>query len=141
MEVSLPVDIAKLSSALDPYGVCLGIHENGSHAKQIDDQTIIAKRTASNVVTTASDGRQDVVLAREVDTSHHVGRASTSQDGTRILVYQCIPVATRFLVGWIIAHDQAAVQPFGKLRDRLFSYWLSATIKQIPDGHDVLLYT
>ena len=59
--VGLAIEIAKRGAALDADGALRGIDMDGAHPRQVDDDAIVAKGTAADVVTSASDGGEQAV--------------------------------------------------------------------------------
>ena len=71
--VRFPVEIAKRRATLDAYGACGRVHMDGAHAREINDNAIVAKGTAADIVASASNCREQIVVAREVDGGDDVG--------------------------------------------------------------------
>jgi hypothetical protein len=71
--VRFPVEIAKRRATLDAYGACGRVHMDGAHAREINDNAIVAKGTAADLVASASNCREQIVVAREVDGGDDVG--------------------------------------------------------------------
>jgi hypothetical protein len=74
------VKITKGGATLDSDPASCRVHMDGAHAREVDDNAIIAKRAASDVVAPSSDRREQIVLARKVDGGDDVGDACASSD-------------------------------------------------------------
>ena len=60
------VDVAPGAAAADAHGARRRIDADALHARQVDDQPVVAHAEAAAVVAAAAHREQQVVLAREV---------------------------------------------------------------------------
>src|SRR6185503_16930002 len=67
------------------------VYMDGAHAREVDDNAIVAKGAAADVVAAASDSREQIVFAREVDGGDDVGDARTAGDQGRMFIDAGVP--------------------------------------------------
>ena len=104
------IEIAKRGAALDADGALRGIDMDGAHPRKVDDDAIVAKGTAADVVTSASDGGEQAVLAREVDGGDDVGESRAAGDERRPFVHARVPYATRSVVATCLWREQITLK-------------------------------
>src|SRR6267378_919475 len=92
------INITKRRSALYSNSAGCVIHENGPHSGQVDHQTVVAERTATNIVAAATNSRRQIVSASEIDRGNHVRNARAPSDHLRMFANACIPDLTRLVV-------------------------------------------
>jgi len=60
---------------LDPYSAFGRVHMDGAHARKVDDNAAVAEGAAADVVASAPNCREQIVLARELEGRNDVSDA------------------------------------------------------------------
>ena len=95
-------------------GAADGVDPEALHLRQIDDDAVVARRLARDVVGPAAHGNGQPLVARERDGGHDVHRAAAAGDHRRVLVDHRVPDAAGLAVGGIAGNDQAATKRLAK---------------------------
>ncbi|MNU57058.1 hypothetical protein D3C71_461680 [compost metagenome] len=86
----------------------LGIDPHRLHRRKIDHQSVIADGGAGDVVASAADGNQQIVLTPEIHGLAHVGRARATHDDGGTAVYHGVPDFSGIVVAGISGHQDLA---------------------------------
>jgi hypothetical protein len=97
-DMRFSIDVTQSRSALYSNSSGRSIYENGPHSGKINHQTIVTERTAAYVVPAATNRRQQIVRATEIDRGDDVGNARAPSDHARMFADACIPDLTGFVV-------------------------------------------
>jgi hypothetical protein len=109
-DVRFSIEVTKSGSALYSNSARPTIHENGSHAGQIDDQPVVAEPTTAYVVPAATNRRRQIVRASEIDRGNHVSNAGALSDHPRMFADTSIPDLTGLVVADIRWLENLAVK-------------------------------
>src|SRR5579871_3174891 len=94
-----PIQVTESCAALHSHSLGGSIDENRSHAGEIDYQTVVAKRPATNVVSATTNRSQQTVGSCKIHRRNHVRKARTTRNHGRTFADACIPD----LAGLIVA--------------------------------------
>src|SRR6266404_7220877 len=92
------INITKSRSALYSNSAGCVIHQNGPHSGQVDHQTVVAERTAANIVAAATNSRRQIIRASEIDRGNHVSNSGATSDHPRTFADACIPDLARLVI-------------------------------------------
>ena len=84
--LGLMVECAPLGPSLGPDSPLCRVDTNSGHFGKVDHQPIVAHAVAGEVVTAASHGNQDIVVAGEIDRIDNVRRPAALGNKSRPLV-------------------------------------------------------
>ena len=114
------VQIAEQCAPLDTGGARLQIDPHPVHPGQVDHQPVVDEAETRPVVTAAADGHDDVVVAREVDRSDHIGDGLALSDERRPLVDHRVIDRTDLVIVRITGLDEIAAHSGGQTLDGCF---------------------
>ena len=109
------VDIAPGAAGVGADGVILRADRGAAQQRQVDDQGVIPDSQPCRVVTAASDGDLDAMLAAETYAGNNVGDVPAARDGGRALVDHGVVDYAHLVVPGIARRDQVTAQGSGQL--------------------------
>src|SRR5262245_53887357 len=113
------VDFAPDTASVDSHRAARVVDANTLHAGKVDDQAIVASTEPGPVMASATHGDGQIVIAPEVDGTHHVGHVDAPRNKRRAAVDHGVVYFASLLIGGIIRLNQVAAQPSAELADRL----------------------
>ena len=114
----LAVELSPAQARFRARGAGDGVDPEALHLGEIDDDPVVARRLARDVVGAAAHGNRQPLVARERDGGHDVHRAAAARDHRRALVDHRVPDAARLVVGGIAGNDHAATKVLAKSVNR-----------------------
>ena len=115
------VEPGPLRPAAGGGSTCRGIHLDGVHRRQVDDDAVVARRESGDAVRAAAHGDRQAFAGGEAHGAHHVGGPGGSHHHRRALVDRAVPDVASFLVRVVARPDQRAVELALQLVDRCFT--------------------
>src|SRR5215831_19843420 len=92
------IHISPGTASLNADRTCHGINANALHAREIDDQTIIAHAKTTGIVAATTHSDEHVVIATEMDRSDDIGDIGAPHDQARMPVnHAIIDLASRLV--------------------------------------------
>ena len=113
------VDIGKRGAGPHPGGLLVGIDPDAIHRFEIDHQAMITDGISRDIVASAFDREQQVVLAGEVHRSDYIGRAGTPYDDPGFSVDHVVPDRPSLLVVGLSWEESITAKSGGELLNRL----------------------
>jgi len=104
------INITESCAALYSNSSGRSIYENGPHWGEVDHQTVVAERTAAYVVAAATNRRQQIVRACEIDRGNHVSDARALSDYTGMFADARIPDLARLVIANIRRFENLTVK-------------------------------
>jgi hypothetical protein len=92
------IKITKSRSALYSNSPGCIIYENGSRSGDVYHQTVVTESTAAYVVPTATNRRQQIIRASEIDRGDHISHARAPSDHPGMFADACVPDLTGLVV-------------------------------------------
>jgi hypothetical protein len=92
------IKITKSRSALHSNSPGRIIYENGTHSGEVYHQTVVTERTSAYVVPTATNRRQQIIRASEIDRGNHISHARAPSDHPGMFADACVPDLTGLVV-------------------------------------------
>jgi hypothetical protein len=93
------------------------VNTDAVHRRKIDDKRTIGDRRSGHIVTAATNGDRQVMIAREPDRGQDIGDLKAAGDHRRMAVDHPVPDLTRRIVRRIDGKDQRATQFFTQSRN------------------------
>jgi hypothetical protein len=81
------INIAPDTTAIDPDRAGHGINRCAAQATEVDDESVVPDRETTTMVTTATDGERQDVVAGVRHADHHVGHVGAPYDRERASIY------------------------------------------------------
>ena len=87
-----------------------GVHLDGRHRRQVDDDAVVAGREPGDAVRAAADGDRQALARREANGPHHVVGAGGTHDHRRALVDRAVPDVACLLVLIVAGPHEGALE-------------------------------
>jgi hypothetical protein len=109
------VYVARGAARADPHGPIPRVDPNAFHCRQVDDQAVVDAAETGTVVTAATNGERELIVAAEVHCRYDVGDVGASSNGERPFVDHGVVELSRFFVFRVGATDHWAAQSLREL--------------------------
>src|SRR5207253_5583605 len=119
--LALEIEIRVVASGVRIGYSSLGIDTYRAKARQVDQHPVVAERVSGDVVASAANRNQEIVLAREANRLHHVAGAQRLDDDTRPPVDHAVEDAASPVIRRIARPKDAAVDVGRQGAERLLT--------------------
>jgi hypothetical protein len=118
MQLGLAIELSPENTTLSADHPCAWIYVNALHWRQIDHQTLVDRRPAGDVVTSAAYRYLEAERAGQSHSIDDVSDAMTASDGGRMLVDQSVVHSADVVVLVIGRPQQLASERWSSERNR-----------------------
>jgi hypothetical protein len=105
------VDFPPQGTALDESRALDGIDQDGAHRREIDHDAVVANSSTGDIVTAASHGDLQGVIAGETDRRRDIDGATASGDQSRSAVDGSVPDGAGAVVLGMLPRDHITAEP------------------------------
>jgi hypothetical protein len=117
--LGLAIQVAPRRPAPRTHRARLQVDANSVHQGQVDDQSVVAGSEPGDVVSTAANGQQHIVVDGPPHAGDDIGGPTAPGDCGRFAVNHAVPDAPGIIVRRVLLGDEAIAELRSQVADRL----------------------
>jgi hypothetical protein len=116
--LGLVVELGQERAAVHSRHATLGIDADASHARQVDDESSVARGEARDAVSSAPDGDRELVISSEPERGEDVGDAGRPDHDRRTPVDHAVPHDPGRVVARVVRQNDLPREGVAEHRER-----------------------
>ena len=117
MLLGCSIDVRTPGSTGHAGGSSIRIYDYGTHGRQIDYESAIARRVPGKAVSPASHGEQQLTFTSKSDGAPHICSVRATRDQRRVLVNHSVPDVARRLILLLPGSKQRSLKTRAQVPD------------------------